>query len=119
MSDKNELFSDIEEIKGNISLGDSTKLNMQSKDTIKFLQKDGKTIFITNVYYVPNMKSNILSIRQLLERKYIIHMDDRFLTLCDVKGQLVAKVTMSNNKNFLIHLNIFIRTCLFAKDNKS
>jgi GAG-pre-integrase domain len=65
------------------------------------------------------MKNNILSIGQLLERWYIIHNDDRFLTLRDVKRQLVTKVTMSNNRIFSIHLNIFVGTCLLIKHRES
>jgi GAG-pre-integrase domain len=108
----------MKEIKGNVSLDDSTKLDVQGKGTIKILQKDGKTAFIINVYYVPNMKSNILNIRQLLERVYIIHMEDKFLALRDAKRQLVAKAAMSNNIMFPIYLNTFVGTCLLVKDSE-
>jgi hypothetical protein len=37
MCGKKELFSDMEEIKGNVSLGDSTKLDVQGK--LKFYEK--------------------------------------------------------------------------------
>jgi hypothetical protein len=37
MCGKKELFSNMEEIKGNISLGDSTKLDVQDKGNIKIL----------------------------------------------------------------------------------
>jgi Integrase core domain len=65
------------------------------------------------------MKSNILSIGQLLERGFIIHMEDKFHALCDAKGQLVVKVAMSNNWIFLIYLNTFIGTCLLVKYSES
>jgi hypothetical protein len=48
------------------------------------------------------MKSNILSNRQLLERGYTIHMEDKYLALRDAKRQLVAKVSMSKNRIFSI-----------------
>jgi hypothetical protein len=92
---------------------------VQSKSTIKILQKDSKTTFITNVYYVPNKKNNILSIGQLLERWYIIHIENKFLALRDIKRQLVAKMVMSNNRIFSIYLNTFVETCLLAKDSDS
>jgi hypothetical protein len=65
------------------------------------------------------MKKNILSIGQLLERGYIIHMKDKYLALRDAKRQLVAKVVMSNNRMFLIYLNTFVGTYLLAKDSES
>jgi hypothetical protein len=119
MCGKKELFSSMEEIQGNVSLGDSTKLAVQGKGTINIFRKDGKLAYITNVYYVPNMKSNILSIGQLLERGYIVHIEDRSLALREAKGQLVAKVDMSKNRMFPIQLNTFVGTCLLAKDNES
>ena len=39
------------------------------------MSKDDVLQFISNVYYVPNMKNNIRSIGQLLENEYIIHME--------------------------------------------
>jgi hypothetical protein len=65
------------------------------------------------------MKNNILSIRQLLEIWYIIHMEDKFFALRDAKGQLVAKVTMTNNIIFFIYINTFVGTCLLVKDSES
>jgi hypothetical protein len=64
------------------------------------------------------MKNNILSIRQLLERGYIIHMEDKYLALCDAKRQLIAKVTMSNIRIFLIYLNTFTGTYLLEKNSE-
>ena len=37
----------------------------------------------SHVYYVPNMKNNILSVGQLLEKGYIIHMDNLSISLRD------------------------------------
>jgi GAG-pre-integrase domain len=46
-------------------------------------------------------------------------MENRSLALRDVKGRLVAKMTISNNKIFLIHLNTFMGIYLLAKDSES
>ena len=56
-----------------MSLGDSSKLPVEGKGKIKIYQKDGKPEYISNVYYILNMNSKILSISQLLKKdiKYI------------------------------------------------
>jgi hypothetical protein len=46
-------------------------------------------------------------------------MEDKSLALRDAKGQLVAKMVMTNNRMFPIHINIFMGTCLLAKNSES
>ncbi|XP_059451012.1 uncharacterized protein LOC132181799 [Corylus avellana] len=51
---------------GNMSLGDSSKLVVEGRGKVRIFQKNGKEEFISDVYYVPSMKGNILSIGQIL-----------------------------------------------------
>jgi len=60
-------------------LGDSSKLPVQGKGKIKIYQKDGKPEYIFDIYYIPNMKSNILSIDQLLQKGYKVYMENNHL----------------------------------------
>ena len=52
-----------------VSLRDSSKLPVEGKGKIKIYQKNGRPEYIFDVYYIPNMKSNILSIGQLLKKR--------------------------------------------------
>jgi hypothetical protein len=77
MCGKKDLFVELTEgVHRNVNLGDSSKLSVECKGKIKIGQNDGKKWYISDVYYVPNMKSNILSIGQLLEKGYTIHMEN-------------------------------------------
>ena len=74
MCSKKELFVELtKEVYGKVNLGDSSKLSVEDKEKIKIYQKDGKNGYISDVYYVPNMKTNILNIGQLVEKGYNIH----------------------------------------------
>ncbi|KAJ3675767.1 hypothetical protein LUZ60_004809 [Juncus effusus] len=53
--------------------------------------KAGGHQFMSNVYYIPSMKSNILSLGQLLEKNYEVHMKNRTLILQDDKKNVIAK----------------------------
>ena len=76
ISGKNELFVElVKGVQGDVRLGDSSKLPIKGKGKIRICQRNGVLQFISNVYYVPNMKSNILSIGQLLKKGYIIHTE--------------------------------------------
>lgn len=69
--------------------------------------------FISNVYYVPNMKINILSLGQL-RKGYDIHVNDLSLSIKDGRNNLIAKVPMSKNRMFLLNIQNDVSKCLKA-----
>jgi hypothetical protein len=60
------------------------------------------------------MKSNILSIGQLLHKGYIVHMENNVLSLRDTNGRLIARVQMTKNRMFPLNLNTKIEKCLIG-----
>ncbi|KAL4301681.1 hypothetical protein GQ457_10G015230 [Hibiscus cannabinus] len=103
-----------EKVKGNVSFGDSSEVQIQGKGTILISLKDDSHGLITDVYYVPKLKSNILSLGQLLEKGYEIHMKDRCLWLRNQYANLIAKVSMSKNRMFVLNLKTINAKCLKA-----
>ncbi|KAL4376201.1 hypothetical protein GQ457_02G024740 [Hibiscus cannabinus] len=103
-----------DKVKGNVSFGDSSKVQIQGKGTILISLKDDSHSLITDVYYVPKLKSNILSLGQLLEKGYEIHMKDRCLWLRNQYANLIAKVSMSKNRMFVLNLKTINAKCLKA-----
>jgi len=83
--DKNKFMELDEAIRGNVTFADHLKVAIKGKCTILIKLKDGSHQFIGDVYYIPTVKSNILSLGQLLENRYEIKMKDRTLTLLDTK----------------------------------
>jgi len=51
-----------ESVRANVSFGDDSKIPVKAKGKILIRLQDGRHQFISNVYYVPNMKKNILSL---------------------------------------------------------
>jgi transposase InsO family protein len=121
MCGKKYLFVELTEgVRGKVNLGDSSKLPVEGKGKIKICQNDGKKGYISDVYYVPNMKSNILSIGQLLEKGYTIHMENYSLILRDARGGIMAHVPMTNHRMFPLHLNIKSKKCFYGlKESES
>ena len=61
-----DIFVDIKKtVKGNVSFGDTSKIQIEGICVIMISYKDGGRKLIANVYYVPKLKSNILSLGQL------------------------------------------------------
>ena len=58
------------------------------------------------------MKSNILSLGQLLEKNYEILLKDGTLSLRDQENNLIAKVPMTRNRMFLLNIQYDVTKCL-------
>jgi hypothetical protein len=99
------VYRDREEIvDGHVSFGDASKVNVKGQDKILIHCKDGNERFISNVYYMSDMKSNILSLEQLLECGYTVFMKERTLYLRDQDNRLLAQVKMTKNRMFKLNL---------------
>ena len=101
MTGSRQLFTELDEkVQGDISFGDLSKVPVQGRGNIVIKRKNGDHAFISNVYYVPDMKTNILSLGQLLEKGYQISLKDMQLTITDARGKLITRVKMANNRMF-------------------
>ncbi|XP_059455046.1 uncharacterized protein LOC132185267 [Corylus avellana] len=94
MYGKKDLFVELTKgVHGNVNLGDSSKLSVEG---------------------------NVLSIGQLLEKGFTIHMKNYSLILRDTLGGIVARVPMTNNHMFPLHLNIKSEKCFYGlKESES
>jgi lantibiotic modifying enzyme len=67
---------------------------------------------IQDVYYVPDLKTNIFSMGQLMEKDNSVLMKDRVLHLKDKQGRLVARVEKGRNKMYKLNLRSVREKCL-------
>ncbi|KAL5799218.1 hypothetical protein ACOSQ4_032102 [Xanthoceras sorbifolium] len=59
MTGRKDLFTELDEkVHGEISFGDLSKISVQGRGDVMIKQKNGDHAFISNVYYVPDMKTN-------------------------------------------------------------
>ena len=70
---------------------------------------------IKDVYYVLDMKNNILSLGQLLEKRYSILMEGKVMILKDKNGRTIAHIEMSQNRMFKLNLKNIQETCMQVK----
>jgi hypothetical protein len=101
-----------ETIRGNVTFVDHSKVAIKGKCMILIKLKDESHQFIGDVYYIPTVKSNILSLGQLLEKEFEIKIRDRTLTLLDTKGNMIAKVAMTKSRMFLLNIEMDAPKCM-------
>ena len=77
MTGHKELFTEIADtISGEVTFGDSSMILVKEKGTITIMSKKGEKKYVNHVYYIPALKSNIISLGQLVEKGYNIRMQD-------------------------------------------
>ena len=93
MSGSKSSFSHLnEDFRSTVTFGDNSTVNVMGKGGIRIRSKNGLVKIISNVLYVPTLKSNLLSVGQLLEKGYIITMKNGAYEIFDPVGGAVAIV---------------------------
>nr|GEW03743.1 zinc finger, CCHC-type [Tanacetum cinerariifolium] len=114
-------FKDIiESISGRVRFGDGSYVQINGRGSIILGYRNQEQKIVSDVYYIPNLKSNILSLGQLTEIGCKVIMDGNKLTLYDKNKKLLMKVERSKNRLYCIRLQIKAPICLLANvDNQA
>jgi hypothetical protein len=86
------LFAEMTELAGKVSFGDVSKVEVKEKCNGKFFQKNEKLGMVEDLYYISEIKNNILSVGQLMKKGFEIFMKKRTLNLKDNRGRVFSPV---------------------------
>ncbi|GJS30316.1 zinc finger, CCHC-type containing protein [Tanacetum coccineum] len=116
MTGDKEKFRDLNEtIQGYVKFGNETRVRIEGKGTIVFQCKNGEHRKLQEVYYIPDLCSNIISLGQLSECGDEIKIKEPFLWVRDKTGRLLMKVQRSPNRLYKIELEEVRSMCLLAQ----
>jgi hypothetical protein len=102
------LFSSLDEsFQTKVTLGKYIQVTFLGKGGIKFFTKQGEEKVLSDVYYVSGLKHNMMRTGQLLQKGYIIYMEDNHCVIMDKfpSNQLIEKILMRSNNMFPLTLN--------------
>jgi len=94
------LFSNLNEnFRENVKLGNNSSIRVMGKGNVQVLMNRKKEN-IGDVFYVPELKSNLISIGQLQEADYAIVIQKGSCHIYDSEKELIVEVKMSGNGMF-------------------
>ncbi|PKA60800.1 Retrovirus-related Pol polyprotein from transposon TNT 1-94 [Apostasia shenzhenica] len=107
MTGNKSMFKKLDESKKiQVTLGDNKQIQVESKGTVGVKINHGKMKLLYNVYFVPNLAHNLLSIGQLMAGGYKILFDNDVYVINDKKtGQPIVSVQMTENKMFPLKIS--------------
>ncbi|KAI5406878.1 hypothetical protein KIW84_053229 [Lathyrus oleraceus] len=112
-------FSDLDEsFRSTVKFGDNSTVSVMGKGTIGIHTKKDYVQTISNVLFVPDLKTNLLSVGQLQEKGYGIYVKNGVCRIEDEKLGLIAQVNMTANRMFPLYLQDNTQSCLSARHYK-
>ncbi|KAI5446983.1 hypothetical protein KIW84_014722 [Lathyrus oleraceus] len=79
-------------MKNIVKFSNDNTLEAEGVGDVLIMRKDGKRSVISNVLYIPGMKSNLLNIGQLVEKNYKVSIKDKIMRVLDSNGRLILRL---------------------------
>ncbi|XP_066396499.1 uncharacterized protein [Miscanthus floridulus] len=115
MTSSKAAFSELDDdVTGTVKFGDGSRVVIRGRSTIIFRCQNDKHRALTDVYYIPQLRSSIISIGQLDVRGSEVLIKDGVLRIIDQEQRLLAKVNRSWNRLYLLDLKVEHPICLAA-----
>ena len=96
------MFSELDErFQHVVKLGNNTRMNVIGKGSVKLLL-NGVNHVVAEVYYIPELRNNLLSIEQLQERGLAILIQGGMCKIYHPNKGLIIQTNMSANRMFIL-----------------
>ena len=112
-------FKELDEsVKLKVALGDGKQVQVEGKGTVAIKNGHGNINLLYDVYFIPNLSQNLLSVGQLLTNGYSLLFEDFLCVIKDKKtNQVVVEVQMAANKLFPLEVSCVKNHALVVKEN--
>lgn len=87
-----------ETIMGMVRFGDDSRIEIKGKGSVWFILKEGGKRVLHNIYFIPNLRNNIISLSQATEAWCKVRMKDELFTLYDRNSELIVRTGRSKNR---------------------
>ena len=101
-------------ITGKVKFGDDSRIDIKGKGSIEFIDRNGETRMMEEVYYIPDLKSNIISLGQATESGCGKRLRGEYLTMHDREGKLLVKALRARNRLYKVRMGLKEELCLHS-----
>jgi hypothetical protein len=102
-------------IGGTVCFGDGSLIAIEGMGSVMLqTKKDGHKV-LTEAYFIPKLKSNIVSLGQLEEGGCKVVLEDGYCSVFDVERTLLAHAPHVGNRFYLLKVHLAAPVCLAAK----
>ena len=108
-----ESFAELDRsVSGTVRFADGSSVKICGRGTVVFAAETGDHSAFTQVYYIPALKSSVVSVGQLDESWFDVHIRRGVLTIRNDRGQLLVKVPRSTNRLYKLVFTPVHPVCL-------
>ena len=108
-----EWFSKLDQkVQGKVKFGDGSRVDIKGRGSVILVGRSGKQRVLEDVYFIPSLKSNIISVGQMDESGHKIIIEKGILWMYEPNGKLLLKVPRSPNRVYKVNLNVAAPVCL-------
>lgn len=112
-------FRELDEgVTGRVRFGDGSTVEIKGKGSVTFVCKNGEERILKEVYYIPKLCNNIISLGQLSEDGNRVVLKGDFMWVFNTMGKLLMKVKRSPNRLYKIIIETNKPACLLLKSDE-
>jgi hypothetical protein len=116
MTGTKEVFTVLDEsVHGTVKFGDGSLVSIRGRGSVLFKCQNGEHRVLTEVYYIPELRSNIISLGQMDEAGCKVLIENGELHIYDRARKLLTRVSRSKNRLYTVGLNLTVPVCMLAK----
>jgi hypothetical protein len=112
------MFSELDRsVTGTIRFSDGSVVGIKGRGTVVFVAHGGRHRVLSRVYYIPRLRTSIVSVGQLDEVGCSALVKGGYMVVQDRQENLIAKVPRTGNRLYTTALQITRPVCLMAAGN--
>ena len=102
-------------VRGTVRFGDGSLVEIEGIGSVVLQTKKEGHKVLTEVYYIPKLRSNIVILGQLEEGGCKVVLEDGYFKVFDVGRSLLARAPRVRNRLYLLKMHLAVPVCLVAK----
>jgi hypothetical protein len=100
---------------GMVRFGDGSVVRIEGRGTILYQCKTGEHRALPNIYFIPRLDTNIISVGQLDEDGHEVKIQHGVMQIREEGGQLLARILRGPTCLYMLELSIVQPVCLSAR----